>query len=878
MTVIKDLLQAITNVCLGFKGPLTFWSFFIAAIVAVIWIVFRSDNFHKIWSSLIGQKLKGSQIYKIIKIILIGFFILSLLVIILVFISPLSLEYLETSHKIIDKVDESNKQVVDFLKEIKISGKESEEFLEGYDEALLLKEEKDYENAIKYFKRLQAEAKDSITKESIIGQTTNSYYLSGNHREGLEYICELYKKLPDYDYRYRYDIHAHVRKIALEEGVDVAENVVSKLKTKYKKKDLSYVWIAIPLAKIEYLKEGYTYFEENFFLSLRDEKYLNRILTRYPDDSFLDHAYYFLHEPKVVIDKYPNSLILDIAMLAYIRLAYGDEKIKYLKYYLENWPNSIRKEEIIQEIFDAYVSKGDMEGSLYFLENNPSVSTNDFVWSFCSFSDYDIEKILSIASNSKYKDLIYDGLETRYNCFDKGDMAIADGRFKDALKFYQKDEELLSKNSIDPFTSIVENKSRLNKILEHIAADNSESYLELGLYLRDEYNLSNNTLNSVNIFKSCIKKFPDTVEAEKSYYLMASIFRDLRNHESSYKLCKEFLERYPDSVLADDMIAEIIVYYLTITKEYKKAKPYLDLILEKYEHTNAADNAINWFAWYNLKNDNYLEALKYYTKLAQYLGTQRGRHAINTAYKLNTVIKYSKTRLEIEGLEFFTNYEGEEGAYITEIEKNSDAYMTGLQEGDIIKTINGIHVKNVVSYYYILRQINAEESVEISVLRGQSNKLKFKVPIKEISHYPVSYYKSSWQFEGLSDALVRKIKIEEFVIDYLEYNSKSHLSSIMILYSDKVKYYDMGTLNKSEIEQDKGKYFERWPVRINSISSDIHIQPLSGDKIKVSFEYDYFIKRGKIKKEGKVDCVLVLNDLHSRYRSYEILEENGRVI
>ena len=97
----------------------------------------------------------------------------------------------------------------------------------------------------------------------------------------------------------------------------MAEDTAVGFATNCKRPDFSPVWAGIPLAKMEYLKEGRTVFEEHYSLSQKDVHYLQNIIKHYPIDEFLDHAYYFLHDFEKVVGT--DSIIGDVALLAAIQ-------------------------------------------------------------------------------------------------------------------------------------------------------------------------------------------------------------------------------------------------------------------------------------------------------------------------------------------------------------------------------------------------------------------------------------------------------------------------------------------------------------------------------------------------------------------------------
>ena len=77
---------------------------------------------------------------------------------------------------------------------------------------------------------------------------TASLFGAGAHRRGLRYICERYRYQPASSHRYRHDIHAHLRRIALDEGHGSALSFLDQLRRdpECRRADFSPIWIAVP--------------------------------------------------------------------------------------------------------------------------------------------------------------------------------------------------------------------------------------------------------------------------------------------------------------------------------------------------------------------------------------------------------------------------------------------------------------------------------------------------------------------------------------------------------------------------------------------------------------------------------------------------------
>ncbi len=64
------------------------------------------------------------------------------------------------------------------------------------------------------------------------------------------------------------------------------------------------------------------------------------------------------------------------------------------------------------------------------------------------------------------------------------------------------------------------------------------------------------------------------------------------------------------------------------------------------------------------------------------------------------------------------------GAYVTEVEMDSPSMMAGIQQGDVLVSINDKRVYSYAEYTRILLQLNAGDTVEVTVMRQAQNEYK----------------------------------------------------------------------------------------------------------------------------------------------------------
>ena len=300
MALVNTLLEGLEEV----RDPLTFWAFLSVVALVGLYAFLRSSRFHKLWSRTLGSTLSSHQVFHLATYFLVGVFAILVLLVITAATAPLILQKqkveerkIEASFLSIDETAEARKL---FYRALRI-----------------FEEDKDYAQTLDMFREVSDAVQTDFSRDVVNGYITASYYGEGSHREGLNHICRLYDEREKDSVRYRFDIHAHIRRIALTEGYDIAEELAIEYLTKCGRRDFSPVWAGIPLAKMEYLKEGRTVYEENFRLSHEDSSYLKNVIKYYPYDAFLDHAHYFLHQFNKVVGT--DSIIEDVAMIALLQ-------------------------------------------------------------------------------------------------------------------------------------------------------------------------------------------------------------------------------------------------------------------------------------------------------------------------------------------------------------------------------------------------------------------------------------------------------------------------------------------------------------------------------------------------------------------------------
>ena len=632
-----------------------------------------------------------------------------------------------------------------------ISEKENEELKSTFNKALkIFKEDRDYELSKTYFINLSKEVKYNQSKENLIGLTTASYYGAGQHREGIKFICDQYKDRSKNDIRYRFEIHAHIRKIALIDGYKAAESFISRMHNKYDRDDLSFVWIGVPLGQMEYLKAGYLTGDCRWTIAEEDIEYLKYVIKRYPDDPFIDHAYYFIGKSDFIINNYKNSIILPIAYLEAARNADDRKSISIYKNYIKNWPKSDRVDSVERNILERLGRLGEFEEFISFM-NSVGIS-NHIQWYESYYKNeflkrLGFDRILEILFNKDEKLLLADDEFEFWSLnIDEGDSLFSTGNFNQALIKYKTYRDLYNVNDIS-FPSIPNLKiNHLENIITLKKDSTAYGLLKLAFYLRDDVGKSfyaswyKYFTIKADAFQKVATKYPYSIEAEKALYLLASLYRSRSEYDKSYEVLKEFKRKYPRSYLIDDIIAEMGLYNLFYRRDFNMAKNYFDEVISKYPQSNAADNSLNWIAWSYLQSEDYVNSAKYYGLLGlNYANTRIGKNAVKTYIKMQEVLNSKYYRNGIDGLNLRDSYY-KTGAYISKVVNGSTAYRIGLRRGDIIINIDDYDIESVADFNNLIENYNPADICKISIIRGSDNILVFRGEIVQIESYKKTYY------------------------------------------------------------------------------------------------------------------------------------------
>ncbi|GAI58660.1 unnamed protein product, partial [marine sediment metagenome] len=153
---------------------------------------------------------------------------------------------------------------------------------------LILRFFKDKEFELAYERLQNLEHHNEFSKRFKKDFKTAILFAEGDYYGALESVIQRYEDLPLGDIRYRWDIAYIIYFMRRSLGLMDAEKIVFKLREKYNRSDISYVWMAIHPKALERLLDSDLYPYQS--LHEKQLKILEYVIDKYPNDAFLDHA------------------------------------------------------------------------------------------------------------------------------------------------------------------------------------------------------------------------------------------------------------------------------------------------------------------------------------------------------------------------------------------------------------------------------------------------------------------------------------------------------------------------------------------------------------------------------------------------------------
>jgi len=440
--------------------------------------------------------------------------------------------------------------------------------------------------------------------------------------------------------RFRFDTLYLERYLYINHNLEYAINLIDNLMNEFPDDDLSYVWFAITEKNFDDL------YSKGICLPLEygSEQYelLQFLIDNYPNDPFIDHAYYFIGEYEKVISDFPNSSIYDRALYAKAYEAYKDavgegfyyydmskeidtEKIDnttdYFFEFLEKYPSSEFAEDAVEKLLTLYtahyrVSRDDhyyydLINEIYNLpiqfvdyKNNlldyiTYLVRREYIYcdSYIGLDSESIERLNASYLDEEYRTRILTGLA--HNAFN--------------LDYFDEAVELFDIADYNYFNNW--DKARVDTLFDLynvMGMGDKDSLFDVAEILRsnDEYELS------IVYYEKLEALDLSDEELSKVKMLKASSYREINDSENMLETYKYIVDNLNETNFADDALAEIGVYYLLYNmRDSEKARSIFRQVIEEYPDTNSVNNAYNWIAWSYLRDENYEAALIAYEEL-----------------------------------------------------------------------------------------------------------------------------------------------------------------------------------------------------------------------------------------------------------------------
>ncbi|MEJ2649585.1 MAG: tetratricopeptide repeat protein [Sedimentisphaerales bacterium] len=580
---------------------------------------------------------------------------------------------------------------------------------------------------------------------------TSVYLSNKKYEESLESVLERYKGLPLNDVRYRLDIAYITYFMRLDKGLDYAEQVIKKLKRKYNRPDLSYVWMGVhptPLVRI-IEKNLYPYQD----VHPKQQEILRYVINKYPTDQFIDHALYILHDYDEIIRNHPYSMLREEAYYAkayrkYYRLIYpaeigglkesdmqkqvqlAEEVLKdyytylymyenggYLQDVLRNMPFAIMylkdSDRVIQELhrlinaIDKLINRHFLDKD-YFITNKSIAESIENYLSKSNISD--LELWLSHLPDKVLKAINVNDVYIAW-----ARRAFMNMHYIESLNYYN-----LVNASMPGFDdnekSIVKELRQVVQLALEVTdhkITEPDYLLQTALALKRTKYYSNQAILYLEKYSN---KFKNQNSA-RIEMLKAFCYRDIHDGKNMVESYRKVVDEYPTDIMAVDALAEIGVYYLLWSYDPEKARNLLNQVVSRYPSGNAKDNALNWIAWSYVREGKLNEALSAYLNLVKNVPLSRfvdyafrnilkiGIEADLAGPLLQTYFKNSHRKeaagyilLNDRPAIFYGNIEGR----LVKLDVNFDVYTTitnlSFQAGDNYVVFDAEDYKYVVRY------------------------------------------------------------------------------------------------------------------------------------------------------------------------------------
>lgn len=616
-----------------------------------------------------------------------------------------------------------------------------------------------------------------LAKE-VSGLVTASFYGSKRHVEGLKFICSQYEYLPQSDRRYRHIIHAHLRSLAVNLGHKKAEEIIHAIRRNpsCQRPDFSPVWIPIPLLDMRDLERSVSPIGGVYGISDQEDLNFAQNLLERDDVGFMDYLHFVLGNFDLIIEEYPDSLLIDLALLGGGDTSRYDKAVSYLDEYYRRFAKfrflsrqvlyrravDARDWEKVDELLDAFgdaVFTGESDGSgviyfqidattrVWFENGGVSELTIEQIGLITEFYQ-DCWKQLVDIQNQGFPEMIrsFQRYSERYKELFPVEIGMQGwyGNRK-SLDYTYRCPFDLSGNDLGKFAEILQplqveiESGDLPRVMQAAFLIKECGDYRHGLFAKIEQNrgtppagfcseilafydgngdfrFSMHALSAV-ILGEVSSRFGE--DSDKAQFGKALAFRNKHEYKRYAQELELFVDFYPASVFADDALAELGWYHLAVTEDLDRATAYFERVVEEYETENAYDNALNWLVILNLEEGRIAEAAFWSVKLGKDIASDRlFNKSSDRTSSLERISEHMSgaPRLLVGNVRDHFIYGGSDRGAIV---KYNAPNVTDLKIGDRIASVQETKVSSALHFHELLLQsfLKGETSVR---LRGSN--------------------------------------------------------------------------------------------------------------------------------------------------------------
>jgi tetratricopeptide (TPR) repeat protein len=586
--------------------------------------------------------------------------------------------------------------------------------------------------------------------DSIHGLLIATYYGQKQYREGLEYLCKITAELPRDDFRYRFQFHALVRAIAATDGRAVAEATITKLRRRSDRPELSRVWIGLPLRMMEALRKGRLPEDDPYVLADSDRSYLTSLVDTAPKEPFLDYAHYFLGNYRKVLSGFPLSQIRDLTFRAEAARASDctlpatcdpatahADLAAVAKLDPKNFP------ETVEVCRDHFAKSGRLDDALRAASLVCGSDCTEAIELIVESASEGTTTLPQVAAwlDATSPRLVHDSwFMSQIAAFDRSLPVIESGNYRGAESLLESEAAELTRRKLNVPAWLSDTLTTVRKLAQLATPTDAAGIFALGLAEIDAGKKRDEPLvwqrNALRTFRRIEDAFPTSDLAPRASYLRAATYRHMHEYDKAIGVVDEFLRRYPNSALADDMLAERGVHFLLVEGNWPRAQATFEEVIRRFPTANAADNALNWMAWRRLKDCDYAGAYETYRRLATaYPANRLGIRAMKQMVLIHHAVGSRRTHVGVGGLQLSRDGEPE----IVRVEPQSAAQRAGFVEGSTITSVNGVAVYTARAFYALLQHMSSGRMIGVALRDSQRI---VQVPVQPVDYYEEVYHLS----------------------------------------------------------------------------------------------------------------------------------------